>query len=776
MTAERIETQVDRLLGCGRAAGPRRTLGLGEAPVDPATLEAAFTMRCRLVEAASVEDAVKVAARQRLDAAVAVLRIGVAAPSPVRPVRPVDPSLLEQRRVPPRRPTRPGSMVPPPEGPIAGRRRPVRPEPRITAAHLTPFDRMVLSVLVAGGGWNGRTRVLVAGLAHQAGVDAATLKRVVVGLARFMRQEGVSGTLDEMSRTERLPAGGLVAPGPLESAVQRVADGVGREFRGETVASRTRVASLFVLLALAFVGLIVVLITAPSPEVRAIEERRLVDAEARALAAERSAAEDPGHVVTPSVREGVVRPVEWSRPPMFGVERAPEASVLKIDGLPVLEDDLLGLARDLELDPDRVSEARVAQWDHAVGTFSEVWPLLEPGRRTILIESVLAVLRQADAEGTSRRLMGSLQVDPTGETTDPLDSWRRAFRAGILGAIVLDESMPDPVRQTARMLVRTHLPGSNGRHSRGGPFAALAGRALDTMVEPMVGQFDTVEQPIVHESWEWWLRAQEAIRVSTELQQAHLRAIGGILVDGRGLAGDGAGADVLGRLVHEVDWSAAGPDPLSVREAYQDWFGDATIPSESTWVLGSLLDGPRGIGWYRPDFIPDPDLGLDGRSAALARALSAWPEALVTAAAGEVVAVAPEILATLDSLVPRLRNRIGDARTPIERLDALLAAERLALATALVVDDREREARAVVDRVRAQLDRGESGVDLDPATTPRRKSLDGEWARRLQEAGRVQEEAVAVIESLRSDALAGDLGPIDAAALVDEVWKGRQRV
>ncbi len=35
---------------------------------------------------------------------------------------------------------------------------------------------------------------------------------------------------------------------------------------------------------------------------------------------------------------------------------------------------------------------------------------------------------------------------------------------------------------------------------------------------------------------------------------------------------------------------------------------------------------------------------------------------------------------------------------------------------------------------------------------------------------------MAVIESLRSDALAGDLGPIDAAALVDEVWKGRQRV
>ena len=799
MTNDPLEARIEGLLGCSRAAGPRRILGLGEAPLDAAILEAAFSTRVRAVKASTETPPIKNAAMTRLEAAVAALRPSVQGTErPKRPVRPgsegigspsspiastagdetpiMDSPENAERRIPPKRPVRPGSVPPPPEGPIAGTSRPIRPAPRITAEHLTPFDRLVLSILVAGGGWNGRTRVLVAGLAHQAGLDATALRRVVTGLAGFMRQEGVTGTLEEMSRTERMPLAPTPppVPGRLEAAMQRMSDGVGREFRGETVASRRRLVALFLLVAFVFVATIVIAVTAPSPDVRVIEERRLADAEARELArASRDADLDPEHVVVPSVREGMVRPTQWSRPPMFRGAPVPGRLVLEINELPSIKDDLARLARDLELDPIRPSEARLAQWDHAIGTFAEVWPLLDPGQRAAAVDVFLDVLRQAEPPETANRLVASLDLSSVATVSDPLDSWRRAFRAGLLGVVVLDETVPESVRSVGRRMIQLKLPGSNGRHTRGGPFAALAGRSLDATAEALVSFAGVADDQTVADSWERWMDAQEVIRRGGDLQQARLLAIGRLLAEGRALAGGGMAGDVLGRLVDEVDWSAAGPDPESVRDAYRSWFLDPSIPAESTWVLASLLDGPRGIGWYRPDFIPDPDLGLDGRNAALARAASVWPDAMVTAANGEIVAVDPALLAAIDRLIPEIRGRIEGATSPTDRLQALLAAERLALATTLLVDARNREAAAAIELVSGQVFSGESGIDLDPQSTPRAKPRDGVWAEEFARTRRDQETRAALIDTLRSESIAGDLGPLDAAVLAREIWRGR---
>ena len=799
MTNDPSEVRIEGLLGCSRAAGPRRLLGLGDTSLDAAILEAALATRIRAVKASTETPPIKKAAIARLDAAAAALRPSVVGPGePRRPVRPggarpeipaavpavpegtiTDASSVEDRRVPPRRPVRPGSVPPPPKGPIAGGPRPVRPTPRITAEHLTPFDRLVLSILVAGGGWNGRTRVLVAGLAHQAGLDAMALRRVVTGLAGFMRQEGGTGTLVEMSRTERIPLAPTPppVPGRIEAAMQRVSDGVGREFRGETVASRRRLILLFLLVAFGFVATIVIAVTAPSPDVREIEERRIADAEARELARVSEEAEiDPEHVMVPSVREGMVRPTQWARPPMFRGSPVPGRLVLEINELPAIEDDLQRLARDLELDPIRPSEARLARWDHAIEKFAEVWPLLDSGQRTAAIDGFLDVLRQAEPPETANRLTASLDLPPSATVSDSLDSWRRAFRAGLLGVVVLDETVPETVRAEARRLVQMKLPGSNGRHARGGPFAALAGRSLDATAEGLVAVTGVTDDSLVADAWERWLESQKAIRKGGDLQQARLLAIGRILADGRALAGGGMAGDVLGRLVDEIDWSAGGPDPDSVREAYRNWFLDSSIPAESTWVLASLLDGPRGIGWYRPDFIPDPDLGLDGRTAALARAVSVWPDAMVTAANGEIVAVDPGLLEAIDRLIPQVRDRIESASSPVDRLQALLAAERLALGTTLLVDARDREAAVAIEGVDTQVRSNDPGLDLDPLTTPRAKSGDGAWAEQFGRTRRDQETQAALIDALRSESVAGDLGPVDAAVLAREIWRGRGAV
>ena len=155
---------VHELLGVSRVSGPRAILGLGQGDIDSDILDASLRTRLKAIrgqadqfEVATIQEACRV-----VEAAASALRSS-ALPSrsslpPVRPKRDSDevpvsapkPAGPIASRVKPR-----GSESERPENPGATRRpMPVKPTPRVTEAHLTPFDRLVLSVLVAGGGWN----------------------------------------------------------------------------------------------------------------------------------------------------------------------------------------------------------------------------------------------------------------------------------------------------------------------------------------------------------------------------------------------------------------------------------------------------------------------------------------------------------------------------------------------------------------------------------------------------------------------------------------------
>ncbi len=760
------EAAVARLLGCTRAAGPRAILGLGDGPIDLDTLDAALATRRRMVQSNASTRGLAEAAIVELEAAAAALR-----PT-------ATPGRGRAAPVPPIRPVRPNVSAPPPSGPIAGRpKSPVRPTPRITAAHLTPFDRLVLSILVSGGGWNARTRVLVAGLAHKAGLDAATLRRVVSGLASFMRQQGVAGTFGEVARAERRPTPPPPAPGRIESTMLRVAEGVGREFRGDSRSSFYRLVTLFGLVAAFFGIVLVTVLTAPSPVVRDTNIRRQEAEEILTRRLEEEAAEIDGtHSVVPSTRPGVVRPVAFTRPPMLRGDARPESVVFDLGRIPVAVDDLGGLAARLELDTDGLGEARLAQWADAIALFARTWPNMPADELARVTDAVLSVLRFADEPQIADRLLASFDVDPKAPIRDELDSWTRAFQSGVLGRIVVDETLPESVREIARRWVADRLPGSDGRHAAGGPFAELAGRTLDIMGSLLVEQAGVMGTALFEDAWERWFEAVEAIRRPDARQRAMVAMLGRVLVVNRGLGNDGPSTDLLGRLVREIDWTAAGPDPESLRDAFRGWMRDSSIDAQALWVLGSVLDGPAGIGWFRPEFVLDPAATPGIRLRVLADVIDAWPEGRAVVARGELLPIDPDLLLQIDRLAAGVGGLIREATTPRERLESLLAAERLSLAVTLLSVDRIREAEVVIGQVISQVDSQESGVDIPDELSPVVRGNDGEFAQSLKEAGRDADARVTILESLLADALAGDLGPRDAEALVQEAWRGSPAV
>ena len=759
---------VAELLGASRAAGPRSLLGLGSGPIDADVLEAALRTRKRAVRGRAdrfptpaVEEACRI-----LDAAAAALReVGDS-----------------NAKLPPVRSEAPVAPAPMPDGPIATRpkedeasgtssgnrpRTPVKPTARVSEANLTPFDRLVLSVLVAGGGWNSRTRTIVAGLAAQVGLDADKLARVVEGLAGFMRDHGSAGTIGE---TALVASPRPAPPGRVEAAMVRVSDGITREFRGESSGSRIRLAFIFGGLAAFFGAILIIALTAPSPEVRDIEQRRLAAEEAIAEreAADAAAALDPEHRVTPSVRAGVVRPARFARPPMFRGERRPDAAVFQLERVPVMLEEASQLARQLELDPSTLSARRASAWDDVIATGAGTWPLMTPDDRRRYVTAILEVLEQAVDATVADRLSLAFAVDPEAGIADPIEVWYRAFHAGLLGLAASNPSLPETVRDPARARLETILAGSTGRNVRGGPFAALAGRALDRMTVPLAGMIGVVDDVVVRDAWERWFDAIDAIRNDARRQAGILLAVETVLRRSTGLANQGMSSDLLGRLLLEIDWTAAGPDPEGVRDAYGTWMLDASIPAGNLWVLGSLLEGAGRAGWFRPEFVPDPERGMPDRRRVQGLADDVWPDATGASPRGNLLLIEPGLLASYDLAFVEVESMIERATSPTERLLALLAAERLAMAGALMAAERPEEARALLERSGSD----EPGVDLDPIPRPRRMGTDGEWADAWRRAGSDQQARRDLIAALRRNVVAGDLGPRDAAVFVEAVWRG----
>lgn len=758
---------VAELLGASRAAGPRSLLGLGSGSIDADVLEAALRTRKRAVRgkadrfpAKAVEEAC-----QALDFAAAALReVGDA-----------------DAKLPPVRSEAPVAPVSKPDGPIATRpkgtegngasnarrRMPVKPTARISEANLTSFDRLVLSVLVAGGGWNARTRTIIAGLAAQVGLDADKLGRVVEGLAGFMRDHGSADTIGE---TAMVVTPRRAAPGRVESAMVRVSDGITREFRGESAGSRIRLAFIFGGLAAFFGAVLVIVLTAPSPGIRDIEQRRLAAEQAIAEreAADAAAELDPEHRVIPSVREGVVRPARFARPPMFRGERRPDAAVFQLERVPVMLEEASQLARQLELDPSTLSARRASAWDDVIATAAGTWPLMRPDDRRVYLTAILEVLEQAVDSTVADRLSSSFAVDPDAGIDDSIDVWPRGFHAGLLGLAASNPSLPETIRDPARARLDAILAGSTGRNVRGGPFAALAGRALDRTTVPLAGMIGTVDDEVVRDAWERWFDAIDAIRNDARRQAGILLAVETVLRRGTGLAEQGMSSDLLGRLLLELDWTAAGPDPEGVRDAYGRWMLDPSISAGNLWVLGSLLEGAGRAGWFRPEFVPDPERGMPDRRRVRMLADDVWPDATGSSPRGNLLLIEPGLLASYDLAFVEVESMIERATSPVERLLALVAAERLAMAGALLAAERPEEARALLGRMGSD----EPGVDLDPIPRPRRMGNDGEWADAWRRAGSDQQAKRDLIAALRRNVVAGDLGPEDAAVFVEAVWRG----
>jgi hypothetical protein len=132
------------------------------------------------------------------------------------------------------------------------------------------------------------------------------------------------------------------------------------------------------------------------------------------------------------------------------------------------------------------------------------------------------------------------------------------------------------------------------------------------------------------------------------------------------------------------------------------------------------------------------------------------------------------MLEAFDDGLSSMRAAVAEARTPIERMRLLLGSARLAEVGALLVREQLEEASATLRLIKSQSISGSTEEEKRRGLIGRRgQRPDGKWAEAFDQASGNQRNQIEVLRALRERLqLASDLGPIDAKAFVEAVWRG----
>ncbi|MFM1823338.1 MAG: hypothetical protein RI967_1604 [Planctomycetota bacterium] len=659
-----------------------------------------------------------------------------------------------------------------------------RPGAGISASDLTDFDRLALAILVVSGGWNGKSAKRLATVAEEHGVSVADLERVVLGLTTFLSEgEGLRGAMGEVGSAARAswlesPKRGAsdAAEGMVERVFGRINDVLRDEVSGARRGSEMRLAVIFSLLALGWMGALGFLFFRPAPAPEVTPGATTAAPELAAAPGEGSGAADRdanGALVAPI--DALAAPAKFPRPPGFTPSSPPRELAARASAMAEWIAVVEEAQRTIAGDRGRLgTDGRRALAD-ALSTAADHWPL-SGASRVELVRAIGLAARGLRGPGEILDFMRAIPGGDgdTGAAGKPAwqRAWRDAFGAGVLSAIALDASQPPDIAAPAREeLRRRALPIARGRVAD--PFAQAAiqslGAASVKLAEDLALAIASLEDA------SRWTEAVDAAAVTQMLRdEAAIDAIDACLRAPGALDKPGALVDFLADSIHRIDFTGRGADAPAVRAALADWVLDRRIPPSRIWVFTSLLDADLGIAWYGPDLVLPTNAGEPARVALAERIDRAFP-AVGATAIGEAVLVEKGDLEPWLGKVGEL-GALGD-RDAADLLRNAAAAVELARAARAFEATDAKVAKAAISRFDELATREDREWEASPegerAGLPASGVDDGEFERAMR-ATRDAAARVDLVRALGARPAAGDLGPVDARFAANEAIRGSQ--
>lgn len=667
---------------------------------------------------------------------------------------------------------------------LAARYRPPHVRPM-----LTPFDREALAILVGSGGWNAVSRSRLVSLAQHHGIAAQGLMKVISGLSHYARTgAGHLETADITAGRQRIAMhAGRTAWDRIGQTSDSIIEKYAPELREESASATVKLSIAFglfaIVLAIFFVRMLVPQPQPPIPHTTV--DPGLVPAELRA--GDRDRKREPGE----GDRE--TRLISFERMPTFALDLPDAVADHAAASANVLE-ELKDIARRLAI-TDQPSERVYHLWEAAINDVAHGWLLLDDDLLDSLDAGMADVLyHAADSPAVSERFMR--QLHPAADNLasgggDPITlisgSWR--------------------IKQLARIIQRTDLPPILSDHARTG-FSAAGGDALVASIDrdppercasawlnhavpDLLDRLAYDEDALLQ--WELWIAAQYKLNLRQnglrgDLDRNIFSAVHGLIDSTVELSPNKPGAQLLGRLVSELDLSRSAQTRRDILAMIENERLDVNRLAIFTAVLAMNPDA----AWMDKSLLLPLNADDVMRRRVRQDMEKAWPaiDDVDDRRRVRTTPIDPEAAKRWHELQGAL-VRESLARDPVEQMRQLTAAAQLNQAAAwLSADDEEliRRGRRALDELHEQASqaggfRSRSASRRSPTNLNPRGSApaggatgvhggigrDGGWAADYEAAGRNQTERLRQLSAMQQ--MGGDLGPLDAAMFVREVYR-----
>ncbi len=663
----------------------------------------------------------------------------------------------------------------------------------VSATDLTEFDRHVLAVLIAYGGWNARSRAKLVSIAAMHQVAPAGLLKVITGLSNFARRGGgrfdVSSITRGQNRFDALPAS------PTSSEPETWRDVMIPEIAEGGFWATVKLSILFgafaVLLGVLFLNVLFSEPHTPGPTLISEVERPVLPIAGNPLPAPEAID-----------REGQPALASWPEIPTFQGAGVPRDVIDAADQAPRLPDDLDRIVRQLTV--SRTPSIAVKQdWRVLTRLAATAWLRVDDSiDRSIRDEVTEALFAVADRPTIADELLDIL-AEGARTPVAAIDQARGAWICGVLGELAGRTDLPPSVSQHASSLVRSLCGDLSGETPTG--FAASARAWLDAQRPGHVRMTSFSQE--VFDQWEIWLTAHRRIGTDSTYQSSLIDAVRDLLELETDLGSLNPVSRVLGRLVFLLDLDQSD----AVRDRVLALYENPKISTRDLWAFGSLLVQSGAMAWFDHALVVRVDAGNEERLRQLSALRERWPKSAAgQGRTGTALSVNPAIakswLEIARGAVERIDRETSPNRLETDRwvapLVQLAALNHAAVAIAKRDDDRAEEAMRRADDAARELSGNDGGAvnspllnppDRPPGPIPRRPGLpinpppggsggqggalipgytgiDGEWTSQY-EAARTGEQRLVLVHSLRNNA-SGDLGPIDATTFVKAVYSG----
>lgn len=680
------------------------------------------------------------------------------------------------------------------------------------AMQLTTFDRAVLAVLIACGGWNAASRARLVSLSAVHGVSPQGLLKVIAGLGEYAQRGGgrldVSAITHGAARFEEMP----LAPVPAEAESNDWITAVMPEFRRGGFLATVKLSVLFgsITLLLAVLFIRVLLSEPPGPPAPSLVE--LMDRPLLTIPSEPLG--DPAKID----RDERPALVQFSEPPTFRGNAAPREAVDAGDQAPRLPDEINVIVRHLTVS-STPSLSRKQDWRVLTATGATAWLRIDEALdRAIRRQIVQAIVAASDRPTVADELL-TILAEPLQLTTAPLDHARGAWLCGVLAQLATWPDLPPSVTDRAEALLRAALGAAWSPDKK--EFTAAARARLNNALPELVRitPFDAT----AFDQWELWLAAHARIGRDETYQESIAEALRALIVLDTDLGTLNPVTRVVGRLLFLLDLRSSD----LVRERVLALYDDADVTSHDLWVLGGLLLQSGAMPWFEQNYVVPVDAERGERSRRRRLLMSAWPPAARSSGpVGTRLVVNPALLREWKQALEHheqvhdlnvTRFRVERQERWMEPLLVLAALNQAATALSMRQDDAVETAMkrmvSVETITRRMGSAPGSGPGSAPAPGPSPRppgalppslpiplppqgapsnpgggqprqpgqpgqmdqriipfGIDGEWSRSY-EAARNAEQRLEHLRVLRVNATV-DLGPIDARMFVQIAYRG----